>query len=309
MQCLRAGAFCLAFCLLAGCSSSPARRDVAVEYYNIGNAYVDLGQNEKAVQAFRDALRLDPGLVKADYNLALTYARMKKAAEAQEILVRLLRDDPENAGLMSALAWSYHLAGKEAEALVQYDAVLALAPADQETWYNSGMVLWKLDRKAEALERFRKLLALSPDDTDALFASASLLISMDDPSAAGEMLSRYLEKKPGDIEAWYMAAAAADRLQKYSREMEAFEKILSLNSKQADAWFGEARILLTAIEDPQKGLEALAKALSAGFSDAEAVKTLLAAPTLLERGKVEAALKEKDLLPEPKPESPQGPQN
>ena len=119
------------------------------------------------------------------------------------------------------------------------------------------------------------------------------------------MLSRYVEKKPDDMDAWYLIAAAAERLQKYSRALEAYDKIIAIDPKQANAWFGEARLLLTVVEDPQKGLDALDKALSAGFKDKDAVKALLASPQLLEKAKVEEAFKEHDLLPPA--EQPQAP--
>ena len=157
------------------------------------------------------------------------------------------------------------MAGRDGDALEQYDAVITLSPADPDALYNSGIILWKLDRKEEALGRLRKLLANSPEDTDALFATASILLSTDDPAGSGEMVSRYLEKKPDDVEGWYLSAAGAERQQKYSRELEAFDRIIALDAKQADAWFGETRLLLTVIEDPQRGLDALSKALDAGF--------------------------------------------
>jgi len=80
--------------------------------------------------------------------------------------------------------------------------------------------------------------------------------------------------------------------------MEAFDKIVAIDPAQGDAWFGETRLLLTVVEDPERGLETLGKALAAGFKDAKAVKALLDAPGLLERDKVEAALKDKGMLPD-----------
>ena len=112
------------------------------------------------------------------------------------------------------------------------------------------------------------------------------------------MVSRYLQKKADDVQGWYMSAAGAERLQKYSRELEAFDRIIALDAKQADAWFGETRLLLTVIEDPQRGLDALSKALDAGFKDPVAIKALLDSPALLERDKVESALKDRKLFPE-----------
>jgi tetratricopeptide (TPR) repeat protein len=124
---------------------------------------------------------------------------------------------------------------------------------------------------------------------------------MDDAQGSADMLSRYVDKKSDDIDAWFLVAASAERLHKYSRALEAYDKIISLDAKQGAAWFGETRLLLTVVEDPQKGLDALGKALAAGFKDREAIKALLASPQLLEKDKVMAALKDKDLLPPPEP--------
>jgi tetratricopeptide (TPR) repeat protein len=286
-----------ALVLLGGCASDPRIREIAAEYYNIGNAFFEMGQYEKAINAYRNAVRFDPGLAKADYNLALTYARMKKLPEAEQVLKKLLADDPVNASLMVTLAWTYHLAARDEEALSQYDAALAIAPENADAWYNSALILWKLERKQEALERFRRLLAVAPDDSEGLFGAGSLLLSMDDPAGAEEYLGRCVQKKPEDIDARYLLADSLERQRKLSRVLEEYDRILERDAQQANAWFGKARLLLTAIEDPDNGLAALRKSLELGFRDAEAAGLLLASPGLLEREAVEAALKERGLLP------------
>jgi tetratricopeptide (TPR) repeat protein len=286
----------VALVLLGGCASDPRIREVAAEYYNIGNAFFELGQYEKAIDAYRSALRFDPGLAKADYNLALTYARMEKLPEAEQLLKKLLADDPENVSLILTLAWAYHRAGREEEALSRYDAALAIAPENADAWYNSAVILWKLERKQEALERFRGLLAVAPDDAEGLFGAGSLLLSMEDAEAAEQYLGRCVQKKPEDIEARYLLADSLERQRKLSGVLGEYDRILELDPKQANAWFGKARLLLTAIEDPDNGLAALRKSLDLGFRDGEAAAVLLASPGLLERQAVEAALREHDLL-------------
>jgi tetratricopeptide (TPR) repeat protein len=289
--------------LMAACVTSQSGKQLASLFYNVGNDYFDLGKYDKAIEAYQNALQADPGMVKADYNLALTLVRMKRVDEAVVILKRLLADDQKNTTLMAALGWAYHEQGKDKDALDQYNAVLALSPADQNALYNSGIILWKLTKNEDALERFHKVLVYASDDTDALFAAGSLLLSLDRPQDSADMLSRYVAKKTDDIDAWYLIAAGAERLLKYSRALEAYDKIVTIDPKQANAWFGEARLLLTVVEDPEKGLDALDKALSAGFMDKDAVKALLASGQLLERDRVEAAFSQHDLMP---PEQPKG---
>ena len=286
-------------CVLAlgGCVTSSRDRQVASDYYDLGNAYVDLGQYDKAIAEFQAALTLDPAFVKADYNLALAYVHAKRTDDAIAILKRLQAADPQNTQLMSAMGWALHLAGKDEEALAQYQAVIALSPADLNALYNSGIILWKLKRLHDAMDQFTALLSKAPDDLDTLFAAGSLLLAMDDPAGSGGMLSRYLAKKSSDMDAWYLVAQGAERQKKYARAMEAYDKIVAIDPAQADAWFGETRLLLTVVEDPERGLDTLGKALAAGYKDQKALKALLDAPGLLEHDKVEAALKDKGLLP------------
>ncbi len=299
------GSFLIFFVIL-GCAGTPSGPGAASDYYNIANAYYDLGQYDKAIDSYEHALRLDPGLARASLNLALAYARMKRIDDAVAVLKKLLDADPENTQVLSTLAWAYHQGGRDTDALQEYEKVLSLSPGDADALYNSGIILWKLDRKDEALARLRADLDKTPDDTDAMFAAGSILLSQDDATAASEMLSRYLEKKPTDVEALYLSAAANERLQKYSRALDAYDKIISADAQQANALFGEARLLLTVVQDPQRGLDVLGKALTAGFKDPDAVQSLLASQDLLERDKVEGALKDHGLLPAPATDTQSG---
>ncbi len=295
---LRAPLGTLAFLAVISCASDTHSRDVAAEYYNVGNAYYELGQYEKSAQYYRNALGSDPTLAKASFNLSLVLVRLKKTDEALGILNDLLSRDPQNVTVMSALAWALHEGGRDADALARYEDILKIAPENQDARYNESLILWKLGRLREALDGFKKILSLVPDDPDALYGGASLLLSLDDPQSAGDYLARYLEKKPDDVEAQLLLASCFERLEKYSRALSAYEAVQTLAPKEPRAWFGEARLLLTVVEDPEKGVSSLLKALDLGFQDPEAIKVLLASAQLLARDQVEAALKARNLLPE-----------
>ncbi len=292
----------LAFCALlalTGCATDKRDKSVAGEYFNIGNAYFEIGQNEKAAEYFENALRLDPDLTKARFNLALAQLRLKKSKEAEEILTKLLSEDPRNVTVMAALAWALHSGGKEEKALDRYETILQIASDDRDALYNSALILWKLNKKKEAMERFRKLLAIAPDDTDALYGAGSLLLSLEEPEAASESLNRYLQKKPEDADAQLLLAGCYERMEKYTPALAAYERMAVINAKDPRAWWGKARLLLTAVEDPDKGMAALTQALELGFHDMEAVKALLLTPQLLSRDEVVSALKARNMYPQP----------
>ena len=83
----------------------------------------------------------------------------------------------------------------------------------------------------------------------------------------------------------------------YAKAIAEYEAVADANPRDANSLFALARLRLAEAEDGEGGLAALAKALEAGFSDAEAAADLLAEPVLAERDKVAEALRAKGLVP------------
>lgn len=293
---LAAGAAAVLFAAMA-CATDALGREAALEYYNIGNAYLELGRTDDAARAFASALRLDPGLVRADYNLAIAYVRLGRASDAVAILERLVADDPGSVTTLLALAWALHAAGRDEEALARYDAAAALAPENQDALYNAGLILWAAGRRRDAVERFTRLAAIAPEDADVQYNLGLLALELGDPEAAADHLGRYVERKPQDADGLLLLASAWERQRQFARALEAYDRIVAADAKSASAWFGRARLLLTVVEDPDRGLEDLRRALEAGFSDAAAAAALVVNETLLAREEVEKALGARGLLP------------
>src|SRR4030042_1253686 len=84
----------LAALLLASCAGAPRDAALAQEYYNLGNAHLELKNYERAVSLFREAIRLDPELNRAYFNLSLALTESGRAEEAVGILERLGAQTP-----------------------------------------------------------------------------------------------------------------------------------------------------------------------------------------------------------------------
>jgi tetratricopeptide (TPR) repeat protein len=296
----RAGAFAVALLAVlaaVGCATDTRGREIALEYFNLGNAYLELGRLDEAARAYEAALRLDPSLARADYNLAVAYVRLGRAGEAADILDRLAAEQPDSVTVLLASGWALHEACRDDAALARYDAVAGMAPENQDALYNSGLILWRMGRSREAADRFARLLAIAPGDTDALYNLGSLELALDEPAAAADHLGRYVEEKPQDAEGLLLLASAWERQRQFSRALEAYDRIVAANANEARGWFGRARLLLTVVEDPDRGLADLRRALEAGFADKAAAAALVANETLLAREDVEKELAARGLLP------------
>ena len=85
---------------------------------------------------------------------------------------------------------------------------------------------------------------------------------------------------------------------------QAYEEAISYRENLPEAWFGRAALLLTEVQDPERGLTALAQALDLGFKDASRVDELLARRDLLDRERVEACWPARGCCPKPAELSP-----
>ena len=49
----------------------------AIEYFNLGLAYMAMGRHMKEINSYLEAIRLDPSYAKAHFNLAIAYDTLK----------------------------------------------------------------------------------------------------------------------------------------------------------------------------------------------------------------------------------------
>jgi len=284
---------------LASCAGAPREAALAQEYYNLGNAHLELKNYQRAVALFREAIRLDPGLNRAWYNLSLALSESGRAEEAVGILEGLAAKDAQNADLLEALAYAYHAQGQEAKALEYYERVLAVAPERTAARYNLAVLLGKAGRGAEAIPHLGRLLELEPDDLQALYQLGLLLAAEGRTGESVAALERYVQERPEDASAQSALGDGYRRLERYDRALAAFAAALAQDEKRTEARFQTAWIYLTRGEDPQAGLSALEQALEDGFADKGQIAALYAEPGLVEREKVRELLAGRGLLPAP----------
>jgi tetratricopeptide (TPR) repeat protein len=98
-------------------------------YYNMGNAYVDLGQYDKAIESYQQAIKLKSNLSKPHNNLGLAYAA----------------------------------AGRLADAVAEFKQAVQLRPEYAEAHYNLGVAFVQKGQKHDAEEQQRLLAKLNSD--------------------------------------------------------------------------------------------------------------------------------------------------
>ncbi len=149
-------------------------------------------QDFPAAEADLDAwLKLHPNDLKAEYLLARTYQDLSSTTFAQ-----LLAIAPDSYPAHQLLAETYKNAGKDEEALREYQIVESLAPNLPGLHFSIGNLLLKIGRQDQAIGELEAELRLNPDHAEANAAMGQLLLARFEPAKAVSYLEKAIQVDP-----------------------------------------------------------------------------------------------------------------
>ena len=139
----------------------------AEAHNNLGRALAIQGKIEDAIANYLEALALKPDLAEAHNNLGDALARQGEFAEAIDSFSRALALDPKMAETHDNLGRALARQGRFAEAIEHFSRALALKPDFAEVHCHLGNTLARLGKLDEAVAQYTEALALKPDLAEA----------------------------------------------------------------------------------------------------------------------------------------------
>lgn len=128
-------------------------------------------QDDEAVKAFMEAVRLDPDLPEAHFRLALGYESLGKEEEAEkeykkavETYKKYLAGNPDDAEAHYDLGQTYAGLSQYSEAIREYREATKRKEDDPDMFYDLGVAYTKLAQYDAAANAFSKSLELDPDN-------------------------------------------------------------------------------------------------------------------------------------------------
>jgi Tfp pilus assembly protein PilF len=151
-------------------------RASATVWNNFGGSLLATGKLEEAIDAFQNALKLDPSMGDAHQNLARALARSGRQQESLIHFRDAARLEPENASIHNIYAVMLGEAGRTDEAMQEFQIALRLAPGSAATHVNLANLLVKQHAWDEAMAHYAEALHLDPGFVEAHYYLASLLL-------------------------------------------------------------------------------------------------------------------------------------
>lgn len=236
----------------------------------LGEAYDELGQENRAAVSYKQALQLDPKDEIAWVNLGAVYNSLEQFADGIEAEKEALRLRPDDHDAWGDLGNAYRGIGQHENALAAYKQALQLnpddadiwvnlgvayddlgqyekevsaekraiqiKPTDEEAWVNVGNAYDGLGQHDNAIASYAQAIRIRPDDADAWADIGNAYDSLGHHDKAIASYKEALDLKPGNAVAWVDLGLAYDRLRQYSEAVAAFRQALRFRANDENAW-------------------------------------------------------------------------
>lgn len=131
-------------------------------HYNLGYAYHQQGDLDRARLAYEKAVALSPAYVRAQVNLGAIYREQGALAKAEAAFRQALAAEPGQVEALNNLGLIHAGRGQYAEAINLYRQALHQAPGQAEIWLNLGLACRDSGRRDEAVQALNRALQLDP---------------------------------------------------------------------------------------------------------------------------------------------------
>ena len=187
-----------------GCSSQDLSKQ---EYYEKGIEFLNGGNSNGSIIAFKKAIEMDQNFFEARYQLASAYLLSNKFESAERELRKALRLNPSLNEAHLSLAKAYVNMGKNDDAIKEVDLYLSNDKDDPEAFdlVASAYAAKKDYTKAEEL--LNKSLKMSPGRVSSKRLLAAIYIENGESSRAEDLLNEILHSDSVNKDALFLLAS------------------------------------------------------------------------------------------------------
>jgi predicted Zn finger-like uncharacterized protein len=132
----------------------------------MGQVYLDAGRYKDATAAFEAALKADPARAGVHALIGDAQSQAGRWNQAIASYGAALKADPNLPGVYYRLGRAHSEMGQYDKAIGFYQRGLASKPDDAQGWYHLGYALKERGKKREAVDAFKNYLAKAPDAKD-----------------------------------------------------------------------------------------------------------------------------------------------
>jgi serine/threonine protein kinase/Tfp pilus assembly protein PilF len=244
------------------------RRAIALDpndvstYCNLASTLYDADDFQGALDAFNRAIALDPNDVDARCSLGVTLEQMGDPARAISALREAIRIDPKLASAWFDLGRAHHSMGDEAQAIAAYREAVRLDPKSARPHMHLGLAMVASGQPEHALAEYREAIRLDPAYALAHYNLGIALHEAGNDAAAILEYREAIRLDPTSALAQFNLGIALQWSKDVAGAIESYRRAIELNPKLTVARISLGSALCDS-GDPDGGLSQLRLAVDA----------------------------------------------
>lgn len=207
-------------------------------WLKLAQTYQKLNQPAQAIEAFREALKINPDDLNCNYNLAKLLAETNQYNEAEAVFEKLAAMNKRDAATYyGQIMQMYDRARNYEKAVEAARKIVELNPKNEVALYNLAIMYDRLGRLEDAVQTLNETLALKPDYTHAWFNLGIIYDKMKKHAEAVEAFKKYTALAPDDSSGWLNIGLEYMLLKDFEKALPNLEKSVNLNPNNAVAQY------------------------------------------------------------------------
>ncbi len=172
------------------------------------------------------------------------YLKQQQYAQALQAYEDALRIDPRNFYAWNGKGTALYNQGNYRKALEAYQRATEIDSNNAVVWVSAGLVLNRLQRYQQALVHFERALSIDKTYVAAWNGKADAQLDMNMPSEALSSYEQGLTIDPKSFQAWNGLGNARSCLRDFNGAVDAYTRALLVNPRSAVAWCNKAEALI-----------------------------------------------------------------
>jgi tetratricopeptide (TPR) repeat protein len=210
---------------------------LAEELCRKGYSFSINGEDQKAVEFFREAIEKDPKNTMAWNGLGYCLVGMNNPQDAIKAYQQAIKTNPTDETLRFTLGNYYIKLGLEQEAIDSYQQVIRINPAFEPAYFRLGIIYTQLGRLNEGKKAFEEVIKLNPEAAPAYFNIGIAYAKLGRYQDAINAHKEVLRIKPAFAPAYNNLGILYGKLGRPEEEISAYKEAIRADPNYASAHY------------------------------------------------------------------------
>ena len=264
----------LNFFLLLSCVAIKTKNNVAIDFYNLGNKYLEIKDYKNAINSYKKSLEFNPKSEETIFNLILCYQYNKEYEKVEELILKNFKkvNKEYTKKMLLLLGNNFYLKNNYEKAIKTYSEYIEVYPEDVNCYFNLALTYLKLSNNKKALETFLEAYRKDNKHIPTIYNLGNFYYNDKDYKNSFYYFSLLEELDKDNPDVYYRLADLEYLMEEYEHSKIHLLKAIELDTENIDYYILLAKVYAKGYKNRKKTLEYLEKAFINGFDDIEYLK-------------------------------------